>query len=38
MHLEEIALAFVYLATDEAADINSMVLAKDIKFQRCTEL
>ena len=30
-YLEEVAMAFVYLATDEAADLNGLVLAKKIE-------
>ena len=29
-YLEEVAMAFVYLATDEAADMNGLILAKEI--------
>jgi hypothetical protein len=31
-YLEEVAMAFVYLATDEAADMNGLVLAKEIEL------
>jgi hypothetical protein len=30
-YLEEVAMAFVYLATDEAANMNGLVLAKEIE-------
>ena len=30
-YLEEVAMAFVYLATDEAADMNGLILAKEIE-------